>query len=66
MVGRCTGERRHIRSTGRETKPNGFVARDGPERSLLMRKHRTFRLDLQVKVDLAACLRALVLLYLLT
>lgn len=47
------------------TKPNGFVARRAGKVHT-MRKHRAFRLSVQVKIDLAACLRALVLLYLLT
>jgi len=41
-------------------------SRDEPERSHEMRKYLTFRLDVHVKVDLAACLTAVAALVYLT
>ena len=48
-------------------KPSLASSRDEPERANEMRKYLTFRLNVQVNVDLAACLRVGVLLvYLFT
>jgi hypothetical protein len=64
MVGRCTRERRLIRSTGAVTVTFRVAARCRPG-GTEMRKQLTIRVH--VKIDLAACLRAVaVLVYLLT
>lgn len=65
MMGRCTYERRLIRSIGASPKPFWVTARCYPE-DIEMRKH-LITIRCSIKVDLAACLRALaVFVYLLS